>query len=291
MNTNEFYKQLMSEYTFDHEKIKKAAMGKVAEKKTVKFPYKWVSVTAAAAVAVTVGIGIVANSGGNPISVSPASITAEERFRLSLEAYERADENTEEVLLYVTFRNSETPTDMQNILARISATGTIKVVEVYTNEKQVISGSTDIQALFDENAENIAAAKIKCPGNLFKKLSNDKAVYLVETADIFEKSDFSVIDTELEYPDYPYTDGPNWETTVPPITTIPVPGDSTPIKEETTTITTVSSPETAVTTTSATTTSMQTSAGNASKPVATVQTPASVAETPAPVETNTLSTN
>ena len=28
MNTNEFYKELMSEYSFDHEKIKKAAMGK-----------------------------------------------------------------------------------------------------------------------------------------------------------------------------------------------------------------------------------------------------------------------
>lgn len=28
MNTNDFYKELMSEYSFDYEKIRKAAMGK-----------------------------------------------------------------------------------------------------------------------------------------------------------------------------------------------------------------------------------------------------------------------
>ncbi len=234
MNTNDFYKQLMSEYTFDHEKIKKAAMGKIAEKKKVKFPIKWASVTAAAAVAVTVGVGVIATTGGNPVSVAPSSVSTQERFRLSLEAYEKADANTQEVYLYVTFLHSVTPSDMQSILANASGTGTIKVVAVYTNDNQVISGSADIQALFENEKENIAAVKIKCPGNLFKVISNDKAVYLVEPSDLFESNDFSVIDTESEYPDYPFTTDKEWETT-PPVTTQPEPvlGDSTPVREET----------------------------------------------------------
>ena len=33
MNTNEFYKELMSEYSFDYDKIRKAAMGKSVQAK------------------------------------------------------------------------------------------------------------------------------------------------------------------------------------------------------------------------------------------------------------------
>ena len=43
MNTNEFYKELMSEYSFDHEKIKKAAMGKSVSKKTSRLKAVWIS--------------------------------------------------------------------------------------------------------------------------------------------------------------------------------------------------------------------------------------------------------
>ena len=40
MNTNDFYKELMSEYSFDYEKIRKAAMGKSvqAKKSRLKTP-------------------------------------------------------------------------------------------------------------------------------------------------------------------------------------------------------------------------------------------------------------
>lgn len=33
MNTNDFYKELMSEYSFDYEEIRKAAMGKSVQAK------------------------------------------------------------------------------------------------------------------------------------------------------------------------------------------------------------------------------------------------------------------
>ena len=44
MNTNEFYKELMSEYSFDYEKIRKAAMGKSVQAKKSRLKTVWLSV-------------------------------------------------------------------------------------------------------------------------------------------------------------------------------------------------------------------------------------------------------
>ena len=57
MNTNEFYKELMREYSFDHEKIKKAAMGKSVqpEKRSRLRTAVMSAAGVAAALAVTVG--------------------------------------------------------------------------------------------------------------------------------------------------------------------------------------------------------------------------------------------
>ena len=44
MNTNEFYKELMSEYSFDYDKIRKAAMGKSVQAKKSRLKTVWLSV-------------------------------------------------------------------------------------------------------------------------------------------------------------------------------------------------------------------------------------------------------
>ena len=254
MNEKDFYKQLMSEYSFDHEKIKKAAMGKIIEPAKKRTPMKWISATcAAAAVALTVGtVAIMAP--GNPVSVTPTnSVSVEERFKLALEAYEQADQNTEEVFLYVTFMNNETPSDMQNILARADSTGEIKVIEVYTAGGNTVSGSTNIKDLFTLNEENIVAVKIRCPGNFIKRLTDDFDVYLVETDKPFENTDFSAIDTNVSHDIYSTTTETDTsvtqtevpeditsstqstaspESSVAPETPAPVIGDTTPVKEE-----------------------------------------------------------
>ena len=49
MNTNEFYKELMSEYSFDYDKIRKAAMGKSVSKKTSRLKAVWISAASTAA--------------------------------------------------------------------------------------------------------------------------------------------------------------------------------------------------------------------------------------------------
>lgn len=245
MNEKEFYKQLMSEYSFNHEKIKKAAMGKTIEREK-KSPLKWIASACAAAVAiVSVGAaGVIAiTSGGNPVTVTPTnSVSIEDRFKLALEAYEKADQNTEAVFLYVTFVKKETPTAMQDILARADGTGEIKVIEVYNSDNTAVSGSANIKALFEADEENIIAVKIRCPGNFIKRLSKDRDVYLVETEAAFENSNFSAIDTNVSAPEMPETAESETETSTPEDTSSaeettsqtppPVVGDTTPPKEE-----------------------------------------------------------
>ncbi|MBR4305563.1 MAG: hypothetical protein IKT78_01825, partial [Ruminiclostridium sp.] len=198
MNERDFYKQLMSEYSFDHDKIKKAAMGKIIEPAKKKTDLKWIgSVCAAAAIALAVGVTAVMTQ-GNPVSVKPTtSVSVEDRFKLALEAYLKADQNCEEVFLYVTFMQSETPTNMQSILARADDKGEIKVVQVYLADGKIISGSDNIKDLFSLDEKNITAVMIRCPGNFIKRLTDDRDVYLVETDAPFEDGGFSAIDTNV----------------------------------------------------------------------------------------------
>ena len=100
----------MSEYSFDYDKIRKDAMGKSVQAKKSRLKTVWLSVAgAAAAVAITFSSVALLNS-GSPVVVSPTtSKSAEDRFRMAMEAYSKADENTEVVFLYVTFRYTVTP--------------------------------------------------------------------------------------------------------------------------------------------------------------------------------------
>lgn len=229
MNTNEFYKELMNEYSFDHEKIKKAAMGKSVQAKKSRFKAVWLSVAgAAAAIAVTFSSVALLNT-GNPVSVAPTtSMSAEDRFRMAMDAYNKADENTEDVFLYVTFKEAETPEDMQRILAKADNKGNIRVTEVYLSDGAQVSGSENIAALFDENVKDITAVKVYCPGNFLKKLTALRSVYLVETEATFAEDDFSAIDTSSDYDYYP-----DYSTDDPAITVTPdpVPGHSTDTEE------------------------------------------------------------
>lgn len=181
---------------------------------------------AAAAVAITFSSVALLNS-GSPVVVSPTtSISAEDRFRMAMEAYSKAEENTEDVFLYVTFRNTVTPEEMQSILAKADSKGNIRVTEVYLSDNTKVKGSEAIAALFEENAKDITAVKVYCPGNFLIKLTALDGVYLVETEDSFSKDDFSAIDTSSEYDYYP-----DYSTTEPVTPPDAVPGDTTNVAE------------------------------------------------------------
>ena len=228
MNTNEFYKELMNEYSFDYEKIRKAAMGKSVQAKKSRLKAVWLSVAgAAAAIAITFSSVALLNT-GSPVSVAPTtSVSAEDRFRMAMEAYNKAEENTEDVFLYVTFRDTVTPEEMQSILAKADSKGNIRVTEVYLTDGTKVKGSEDITALFDENAKDITAVKVYCPGNFLRKVTALRDVYLVETEDSFSEDDFSAIDTSSDYNYYP-----DYSTSDATVTPDPVPGDSTDVPEQ-----------------------------------------------------------
>ncbi|MGN0699122.1 MAG: hypothetical protein ACI4JV_10285 [Ruminiclostridium sp.] len=228
MNTNEFYKELMNEYSFDYEKIRKAAMGKSVQAKKSRLKAVWLSVAgAAAAIAITFSSVALLNT-GSPVSVAPTtSVSAEDRFRMAMEAYNKAEENTEDVFLYVTFRDTVTPEEMQSILAKADSKGNIRVTEVYLTDGTKVKGSEDITALFDENAKDITAVKVYCPGNFLRKFTALRDVYLVETEDSFSEDDFSAIDTSSDYNYYP-----DYSTSDATVTPDPVPGDSTDVPEQ-----------------------------------------------------------
>ncbi len=202
MNTKEFYKQLMEEYTFDHEKIKKAAMQPEAPAKKSRIRTAIISASAiAAALAVTIGTTAVL-SNGNPVSVTPSTVTAEQRYQLAAETYQMADEEygDEEEYFYVTFKDEKTPSDMQDILLSVDNSGTIKVLTLYLSDMNAVTGSDNIRSMFDENEENIAAVKILCPGNLYRKLQDNELIYLVESGDTFKEDAFTVLtDTDYDY--------------------------------------------------------------------------------------------
>ena len=172
----------MSEYSFDHDKIKKAAMGKSVSRKTSTLKAAWISAAgAAAAIAITFG-SVALLSTGSPVSVAPTtSISAEDRFKMAMEAYNKADKDTEDVFLYVTFKENQTPEDMQKILAKADNKGNIRVTKVYLSDGSAVSGSENIASLFDANEKSITAVKVYCPGNFLKGLTALDGVYLVET--------------------------------------------------------------------------------------------------------------
>ena len=228
MNTNEFYKELMSEYSFDHEKIKKAAIGKSVqpEKRSRLRTAVMSAAGVAAALAVTVG-GVALFGTGNPVIITPTtSVSVEERFSMAMEAYNNADSNTEEVFLYVTFKENETPEDMRTILAKADGKGNIRVTEVYLSDGASISGSENIAKLFETNEKNITAVKVYCPGNFLKILTRLDGVYLVETEESFKEDEFSAIDTNNSFEYYPSYNDPETTVTSEPEPE-PVPGDTT----------------------------------------------------------------
>lgn len=243
MNTNDFYKELMSQYSFDNEKIKKNAVKSPSLKSRLNSSFKWLAATGAVAVlTVVVGTSVFMGiSEGNPITVTPSdTLTAEQRLEYARQAYEDAKNKTEEVDLYVTFKSGLTPNEMQSTLSQASAYGTIKVVSVYFEDKTMVTGSDEIGKLFESCDKLISAVKIKCPNNVFTVLNDLEQVYIVETEDLFGDN-FTVIDQSAVEETTPYVapiirPNPEEETTTPE-TTPPETQQTTtttpPVEEET----------------------------------------------------------
>ena len=117
MNRNEFYKQLMSEYTFDADKVREnAKRGKKRQKLT---PLYVGMSAAAAAMVVTVGTIAMTNLGRNDgVSLTDTGLTtlsASDRLSHALQQLEQERESSESKDFLVTFAQPLTPAQAQSV--------------------------------------------------------------------------------------------------------------------------------------------------------------------------------
>lgn len=190
VNRNEFYKQLMSEYSFDADKIREnAKRGKSARQKLQPM---YIGMTAAAAaLVVTVGtlaaVNLTKNNGVSLTDSGLATLSANDRVLHAIEQLEKERGSEESKDFLVTFASPLTPAEAQAVLTG-SADGSIPVKQLCFADGTRINSADSIGKVF-ENGDGrlITGAAVYCTGDTAAKLQSDPAVFLIE---IMTESDF-----------------------------------------------------------------------------------------------------
>ena len=183
MNKRDFYKELMSEYQFDKDKIlANAKKGKFAGRSPMPI---YIGITAAAA-AVVVGVGTVmftqlgGNKGVDLLTGSTlAALSNKERIERAIEDI-RKNENSGELRdVMVTFREALSPAEVQSVLTS-NAQGSVPVKMLYFSDESRVVGSDAVGKIFDKNEGKITGAVINCAGYLMEQLQKNSEVFAVE---------------------------------------------------------------------------------------------------------------
>lgn len=182
MNKNEFYKQLMSEYTFDADKIRENAKRGA---KRQKLQPMYIGMTAAAAACVvTVGTIAAVNLGGRGgVSIQDSGLTqlsASYRLTHALEQLEQERGSAESKDFLVTFSAPMSPAEVRSVLTEFTD-GSVPVKLLYLADGTRVSTSSDIEKVFSGGSAQITGAAVYCSGDTASKLQGDPAVFLVET--------------------------------------------------------------------------------------------------------------
>ncbi len=222
MNKNEFYKQLMSEYSFDADKIKaNARKGRFAGHNALPM---YVGITAAAAaLVVTVGTAVFMTLGSDRGVVyegGKMTMTAAERLQKALEDIERNSGSEEYRDVLVTFVSPMYPDAARDILTKYSDDNKVDVKTVYLEDGTIISGDKWIEAAFNGESR-MKGAVVYCAGADMAQLQEDISVFAVEIVEENELNSVLPIDTErgetIAAP--PQSSVPEPEvTTLPPLT-------------------------------------------------------------------------
>lgn len=188
MNKNEFYKQLMSEYTFDADRIRDNAKRGKSSRQKLSPLYIGMSAAAAACV-VTVGTIAAVNMGRHDgVSLTDTGLTtlsANDRLNHALEQLEKERGSTESRDYLVTFAEPMTPAQAQAVL---TAEGNIPVRLLYLEDGSRISDTDQIGRIFTGSSDaRITGAAVYCSGGFAVKLQNEPAVFLIEA---MEAGDF-----------------------------------------------------------------------------------------------------
>lgn len=183
MDKREFYKELMSEYTFDKNKIlANAKKGKMAGRKPLPI---YIGMTAAAAAIITVsGVSIAMHIEGNTGAVlNPTDgpvlmdLTPEERVKKALEELRKNENSTEMCDVLVTFSSPLAPPQAQGVLTSQSS---VAVKMLIMEDDSKITNVKEIEAAFNGGTAKIRGAVINCAGYMTTQIDSSEFVDLVE---------------------------------------------------------------------------------------------------------------
>ncbi|MDE7192527.1 MAG: hypothetical protein K2O14_01025 [Oscillospiraceae bacterium] len=198
MNKNDFYKQLMSEYSFDCDKIKSnAKKGRFAKQRALPM---YIGMTAAAAVmVVAVGTTVFTAIGnGDPIDSgvvltggNDSVLTPNERFIHALDELQENAQSSEPRDVMVTFSEPLSPAEARAVL---TAGGDIPVKKLYFADGTSAFGETEVEAGFGGDRQ-INGAIVNCAGYVMASLNGDSRVFLVENVLESDINTIAPIDT------------------------------------------------------------------------------------------------
>lgn len=185
MNKRDFYKELMSEYAFDKDKIlNNAKKGKYAGRKPLPL---YIGMTAAAA-ALIVAVGtatfsLTSRNKGAVYSGGDDLAALSDKQRID-KAKIDADENENSAIqvdVLVSFRGALSPSEVQNVLTAYSDTS-VPVKMLFFEDGSKAVGGEQVGAVFESGNGAITGAIINCPGHLMKSLMTNQYVLLAEIA-------------------------------------------------------------------------------------------------------------
>ena len=230
MNKHDFYKQLMSEYTFDMEKIAdNAKKGRFAKQKISPFI---IGITAAVAVC-TVACGTLVlgmTNGKNGIdlvdngNLSLSALSSSERVKNAIEQQNKELNSAEQHDVLVTFTQSLPSAQAQSIIANYTD-DSVPVKAVYLSDGSKVSGSEQVAQVFDGDY-SVVGICIRCEGAVMSQLQAAPEVLLVE---LMTEADFDTVapisPSEVEKPvlpdDKPDVSKPDVDDTPDDIIVIP----------------------------------------------------------------------
>lgn len=186
MNRNDFYKELMSEYALNPDKIRMNALKqakKPAWQKAVSTYWK-PAIGAAAAVAVTVaGVSYTTQSSGPDIKIAPeeARSASQRLIEAEQDYYNQNREEKAFCNMYITFTEAVSYNDIIFALSGVNDSGEIELCSLYLDNERVFKGDTVIEyGLECPSDENIVAAKINLPSVYYRDIQDLYIVYLTE---------------------------------------------------------------------------------------------------------------
>ena len=156
MNKHDFYKQLMSEYSFDAEKIRSnAKKGRYAKQKISPMA---IGITTAVA-ACTVAFGTLAMTALNDRSgvdlvgdnQSLSALSSSERIKNAIEQQNQVRDSAELMDVMVTFAVPLSPQQAEAVIAA-HTDGSVPVKTVYLADGSRVSGSEQVAAVFSGNS-------------------------------------------------------------------------------------------------------------------------------------------